>query len=46
MFDSIQMMPLAHIVRRVTVLLPHTLTDLALIVQRLESMNVQQARII
>ena len=40
------MMPLSHFVRRVTELLPHTLADLALIVQSLESMTVQQVRVI
>ena len=45
-FNYIQMMPFAHFVGCVTELLPHTFADLALIVQRLESIAVQQVRII
>ena len=45
-FDNIQMMPLAHLIRGVTELLPHTLADLALIVQSLESIAAYKARII
>ena len=41
-----QIVGLAHLIRGVTKLLPHTFADLALIVQRLESMPVQQVRII
>ena len=40
------MMPLAHLIRSVTELLPHTLTDLTLIVQSPESMTVNQVRVI
>ena len=44
--DNGEMMPLAHLIRGITELLPRTVFDLALIVQSLESMTVQQVRII